>query len=74
MDLTWQIWSEGYSASGDAGTAVRHGVVEAATFKEACDLLADRDREFMRYYDAERLTYWGCRLFDNEGEARATFG
>lgn len=70
----WEIWSEGYSASGDAGTAVHHGSVKAATFKEACEQLADRDREFMRYYDAERLTYWGCRLFDNEGEARATFG
>lgn len=66
----FQVWSEGYRASGDRGTATFHGQVEAENFKAACDQIIGNSY----LYDSERLTYWGCRLFDNELEARKSFG
>lgn len=69
-----EVWSEGYAATGERGEAVCHGVVKAASLREACDALAKRDRAFRAYYDPERMTFWGCRLFDNEESARRSFG
>lgn len=69
-----EIWSEGYRASGDYGYATCHGKLTARNLREACNLLAEQNQRFAQYYDAERMTYWGCRLFDNEAAARRTFG
>lgn len=69
-----EIWSEGFAATGEGGPAVKHGDVQAGSLREACDLLARNDSAFAAYYNAERLTYWGCRLFDNEAAARKSFG
>ena len=43
-------------------------------FKEACDNFAIKDANFKRYYNNSDLTYWGCKLFDNEVDARVNFG
>ena len=69
-----EIWSEGYRATGERGSATLHGVVEAKSLKEACAKLAASDPEFARYYDPKHGTYWGCRLFGNEQDARELFG
>lgn len=69
-----QVWSEGFAATGESGGAVLHGEVEAATLQEACDRLAERDPSFRAHYDRGRMTFWGCRLFDNEAEARRSYG
>lgn len=71
---TFEIWSEGWRANGGSGTATFHGTSTGYTFKEACDNLALRRKDFAQFYDPERMTYWGCKLFDNERDARATFG
>lgn len=47
-----------------------YGVVWAKTFKEACDKYFKDDP----LYDAKNLTYWGCKLFNNEHDARKAFG
>lgn len=39
----WEIWNEGYIATGEYNRAFLMGVVEAETFAEACQELADRE-------------------------------
>lgn len=70
----WQIWSEGFAVTGNEGTAHYHGTEGAETFADACARLAARDAEFGKYFDLQRLSFWGCRLFDNEAQARERFG
>lgn len=50
-------------------TAKMLAEVEAETFREACDKVCSDPN-----YNAEHLTVWGCRLFDNEADARKSFG
>jgi hypothetical protein len=67
----WDIWAEGYSATGDrSGASLVKAEVEAPTFMEACDTVLGNDP----LYSREALTHWGCRLFDNEQDARKRFG
>jgi len=69
----WNIWSEGYSATGEHGTATFHGTVDtcvAPTFKKACAIMFKGNNDF----SPERMTHWGCELFDNEQDARKGFG
>lgn len=67
---TFEIWAEGYRATGDSCPARYIGLVQGATLQEACR------RHFKGHpnYDKERNTLWGCRLFDNETDARRSFG
>lgn len=69
----YQVWSEGYEASGNAAHAELHGEVDAEDFSSACEALF-KDSNRLQYFDRQRLTYWGCRLFDNEEDARKAFG
>ena len=68
-----EVWSEGYLATGMEGVpagANFEGRVKAESFQEACDkILGHRDD-----YNRDKLTLWGCRLFDNEQAARRSFG
>ena len=72
----WEIWMEGYMVSGMEGVpgeAQKIGEVEAATFQEACDRINSL-RGWQGRYDRDRLTVWGCSLYDNEAAARRSFG
>ena len=74
---TYDIWSEGYSVTGDHGPAILMGTAQGATFKEACiAFFADpyNLHDYKRLFDADRLTFWGCHLFTNESSARKSFG
>jgi hypothetical protein len=72
---TFEVWAEGYSATGDRGYHRLMGTAEAETFKEACDaVFAEADKEVREFYDPKRLSYWACRLFDNASEAAEAFG
>ena len=66
----FEIWVEGYLATGESGLAHRVGISFGRTFKEACDLYAERNPRFKEFYDSERLTHWACRLYDNVRDAR----
>jgi hypothetical protein len=68
---SYNIWSEGYSATGQSSGAVclDRGVL-ADTFDEACIVALYGDP----YFNENSLTYWGCKLYDNEYEARGSFG
>lgn len=61
----YEVWMESHSATGDSS--------EAKTFAEACAVW-NREKGHPGYFDPERLTYWGCRFFDNEHNARKSFG
>jgi len=73
MKTLWAVWSEGYSTNSDRSAAQRMGVYEADSFQEACDIFG-KQADMPELYDSVKLTYWGCRLFDNETDARALYG
>jgi hypothetical protein len=76
----YEVWMEGFIISGQEGKA--HRVVseqgktlwEGETFKDAVKQAVQEAIKDKQYYDPERNTYWGCRFFDNEAEARKSFG
>ena len=74
---TFEVWAEGYSTNGDSGIHRLMGTEDAETFQEACDIVfsnSDESEYWRECYNAERLTHWGCRLFDNATEARKALG
>lgn len=69
----YQIWMEGCLITGMEGSPSRaflDAEIEANSFVEACRKHYKNDSSF----DEKRMTYWGCRLFDNEKDARRSFG
>ena len=54
-------------------TAEFLGEYEADTFLEACKK-AVCARGYDKSYNVERNTVWGCHLYDNEIDARRSFG
>lgn len=71
----YDVWIEGHQATGDSSTASKLGTFEASSFRVACIAWASTlDPDGQELFDQEALTYWGCRLFDNEQDARKAFG
>lgn len=70
----YEVWCEGYSATGNSGQAHLWGSIEASSFREACVALAAQKDDTEKYFNPTQLTWWGCSLFDNEADARKTFG
>ena len=68
------IWVEGWRSSDGHAPAQHVATMAGASLQEACDAYAEVDSEWKRHYDRDRMTYWGCRLFDNETDARKDFG
>jgi len=68
--MKFEVWSEGYVATGERAGAKFHGTFEAETFREACILALGHFVDF----DGNRLTLWGSEMFDNETDARRNFG
>ncbi len=71
----FEIWSEGYRATGQSAGAHFHGRAFGRNFKEACINFAKMNPEFADFFNPEPYPrYWGCRLFDNRADAQARFG
>ena len=73
----YEIWSEGYCTQDTEGArvpAMHRGTFEGETFADACIIWARSSKEIWERFDRQRLAYWGCRLFDNEADARKVFG
>ncbi|HTB99873.1 MAG TPA: hypothetical protein VK705_04265 [Ferruginibacter sp.] len=88
----YEIWEEGYSATGEHGGAIFLGKSIGRSFKEACcKLMCEKHLEYLKEvqsdeyngydnpndgwsYDPSTNTKWGCHLFDNEVDARKSFG
>lgn len=74
-DVTqYVIWTEGYRIQGERGKAIRWGVGEGTDLKTAALDVASRDPLFKTSFEPDRMTWWGCRIFDNETDARKAFG
>lgn len=73
-DGVYNIWSEGFSATGEAGVATFHGRSSGMGFLDACVVFANSNPAFKKDFDPELMTYWGCKLFNNEADARRSFG
>lgn len=71
----FNVWLEGYEATGNSASAEFKGVWSGITFEEACanwvDSLPIEERS---YYDPKTNSYWGCQFYENETAARKTFG
>lgn len=83
----FEIWSEGYAATGERGTAVFHGRYFGETFDDAVEefkkqhsgQVDTKERYAERNKDGimplvKVHSIWACRLFDNEADARKSFG
>lgn len=72
----YEVWTEGYAATGESSSATFHGKYFASSFRDAVlqwvDKNPNRGKDFSEKDGVMRL--WGCRFFDNEKDARAKFG
>lgn len=69
------LWMEGFHVMEGSAQAQYCGCYQADTLEEAVKLwVAENPRERTGLTNLNSLTYWGCRFFDNEKDARATFG
>ena len=81
--MKYDIWTEGFQGSGDRGYAhpLAFGV-EAPSFIEAVqkwwDALKSVSNPKKLYGEITikngTASIWGCKLFDNEQDARKSFG
>lgn len=71
---TYNIWSEGYCATGGYGTHLLLGTSKGNSFKEAVINWMNNNPDYKKFFDENRLTYWGCRLYPTEEEAARSFG
>lgn len=74
----WVIWAEGFVDGGVSEKAwqVNEAPIPARSLDEAVSkhrFTTGNSPEFQRWPDGT-WTYWGCRLFDNESDARDAFG
>ena len=74
--LIFEIWSEGYITSGESGDATFHGKFKGETFKDAVIAWKNSltDTYSIECVDIDNMRFWGCRLFDNEKDARKLHG
>jgi len=71
----YEIWCEGFVTMESRSVAQLLGIIRAESFKSAVIEFFNRhDKTVNDYFDEERMTFYGCKLFDNEADARKTFG
>lgn len=76
----WHIWSEGYHDQGNNSPnhAIYHGKFNGDTLKDAVrswhEMLLKYEPTKAQYLNVSEMTYWGCKIFDNEVDARKLFG
>lgn len=75
--MLYEIWTEGFRVSGETeGKAYKIGEERADSFEEACDLFVKHNPRYQDCYKKVNgiPSYWACRWFDNEADARKSFG
>ena len=70
----YEVWDEGFATNGNQSTAVYLGVYKAETFVNACRIAIMANDWDMNYFDEKNISYWGCKFYDNEKDARKNFG
>jgi len=73
-----KVWSEGYAVTGNSSGAIYMGECFAESHIEACERIVegiDRNSDgTVRLRKDDNPSCWGCGLFDNEEDARKSFG
>jgi len=69
-----EVWIEGYKNGDVHQTAVKYATIHARNFTGALRTLADMDETFARHFNSSDNTFWHCRIFDNEKDARVRYG
>lgn len=73
--VEWEVWLEGYAVTGSFAGAKFCGKFKGSTFEEAVlAWVATQGEEGKKFYNPESGVYWGLNFYDNEAEARKTFG
>lgn len=70
---TYEVWMEGWLATGGGSSASLLGSYQASSFLEACIQASDA-HPGLGPFNETKLSIWGCRLFETEAEARRAFG
>lgn len=71
---SYNVWLEGYQTTGNSSPAKHLGMFEGKTFREACKNAITELNYVKDSYNERENSYWGCRFFDNEMEAKKVFG
>jgi hypothetical protein len=64
--VKYQVWRSGWIITESNEPAALLGEADAESFEQACAIVLRDDKEF----DPIGLTKWGCKLWDNETDAR----
>lgn len=70
----FNVWMEGYVATGQSARAELCGTYTASTFRDAVEMWVNENATRRKDYDPHKLSFWGCAFFDNEADARRGFG
>jgi len=71
----YQVWMEGFNIQGNSPVEAEFlGVHKAKDFPSACAKALDVGKRDPKLYSAKNNTYWGCNFYDNEADARKSFG
>lgn len=68
------LWVEGFRVVEAEAKASYLGTYQAKTLKEAVIQWLNENPKEKKYVDLDNLTHWGCSFYDNEYDARKTFG
>ena len=74
MEKEFEVWEEGFRATGNSGSAICLGKFLGKDFAEAAERAINKRYDDPSLFNKEELTYWGSKLFDNEKDAREAFG
>lgn len=73
----FSLWMEGYAATGNSSSASYLGTYEGENFLDAYHnylKVTYGVNKLPDYINQEFPSIWGCRIFDNEHDARKSFG
>lgn len=72
---TWyDVWCEGFVVTGQSASAKYLGRYRDESFPAACRQAMQDLGWDERSYNETTNSYWGCRFYDNEQDARKNFG
>ena len=75
VEKSFEIWLEGFNITGSRSKAKFCNKLKAESFEKAVKIYIDSlSLKEQRFFDKNRLTFWGCKFYDNEKDARQYFG
>jgi len=72
--VSFDLWIEGYSVSGCRSKASLLGSYDANDIHDAVAQWREEICYVSNMWNGSFYEFWGCRIFDNEVEARKSFG